>query len=104
VKTGKTKPQKDLKNGYLKRANVSHKFDYSAPAEISGKSIILFDDIFDSGATTKEIVNVLTKYGAKKVAILVIARTVGGGYFGVMVPPVSVKQCHFERCYKYIKN
>ena len=26
------------------------------------------------------------------------------GYFGVMVPPVSVKQCHFERCYKYIKN
>tara|TARA_B100000378_G_scaffold225912_1_gene189841 strand:- start:7549 stop:7815 length:267 start_codon:yes stop_codon:yes gene_type:complete len=27
-----------------------------------------------------------------------------GGYFGVMVPPVSVKQCHFERYCNYIKN
>src|SRR5690606_25973002 len=26
------------------------------------------------------------------------------GYFGVMVPPVSVKPCHFERYYNYIKN
>jgi len=26
------------------------------------------------------------------------------GYFGVMVPPVSVKQCHFERYCNYIKN
>jgi ATP-dependent DNA helicase RecQ len=78
VKTGETKPQKVLKNGYLKRDNVSRKFDYAAPDEISGKSIILFDDIFDSGATTKEIGKVLTRYGAKKVAILVIARTVGG--------------------------
>jgi len=23
------------------------------------------------------------------------------GYFGVMVPPVSVKWCHFERFYNY---
>ena len=78
VKTGETKPQKTLKNGYLKRDNVSRKFDYAAPDEIRGKSIILFDDIFDSGATTKEIGKVLIRYGAKKVAILVIARTVGG--------------------------
>jgi len=26
------------------------------------------------------------------------------GYFGVMVPPVSVKQCHFERYCNYIKK
>ncbi|PRX38737.1 hypothetical protein [Salegentibacter salegens] len=26
------------------------------------------------------------------------------GYFGVMVPPVSVKQCHFKRYCNYIKN
>jgi hypothetical protein len=26
------------------------------------------------------------------------------GYFGVMVPPVSVKPCHFERYCNYIKN
>ena len=26
------------------------------------------------------------------------------GYFGVMMPAVSVKQCHFKRYYNYIKN
>nr|MDA3905031.1 hypothetical protein [Bacteroidales bacterium] len=25
------------------------------------------------------------------------------GYFGLMVPPFSVKQCHFERCYNNTK-
>lgn len=78
VKTGETKPQKVFKNGYLKRDNVSHKFSYSNPGEIVGKSIILFDDIFDSGATIKEIGNVLTRLGVGKIAPLVIARTVGG--------------------------
>jgi ATP-dependent DNA helicase RecQ len=78
VKTGETKPQKVFKNGYLKRDNVSQKFSYSNPGEIVGKSIILFDDIFDSGATIKEIGNVLTRLGADKIAPLVIARTVGG--------------------------
>ena len=26
------------------------------------------------------------------------------GYFGLMVPPFSVKPCHFERCCNYTKN
>lgn len=78
IKTGETKPQKVLKNGYLKRDNVSQKFSYSVPDEIAGKNIILFDDIFDSGATVKEIASVLTQLGAQKIAPLVIARTVGG--------------------------
>jgi hypothetical protein len=26
------------------------------------------------------------------------------GYIGVTVPLISVKQCHFERSYNYIKN
>ncbi len=78
IKTGETKPQKVFQNGYLKRDNVANKFGYSEPNEIIGKSIILFDDIFDSGATIKEIGSVLTRYGAAKIAPLVIARTVGG--------------------------
>ena len=36
------------------------------PSELAGKSVILFDDIFDSGATIKEIGNVLTKFGFRK--------------------------------------
>ena len=78
IKTSETRPQKVFKNGYLKRDNVSHKFTYSEPNELVGKSIILFDDIFDSGATIKEIGNTLTKFEAKKIAPLVIAKTVGG--------------------------
>ena len=43
-----------------------------------GKNILLMDDIFDSGATIKEIGRYLTGLGAEKIAPLVIARTVGG--------------------------
>lgn len=78
VKTAATKPQKVFQNSYLKKDNVSGKFEYQNPNEIAGKSVILFDDIFDSGATIKEIGSLLTKYGVEKIAPLVIARTVGG--------------------------
>lgn len=78
IKTGETQPQKVFKNVYLKRDNVAKKFSYSEPSEIAGKSVILFDDILDSGATIKEIGNVLTNFGVTKIAPLVIARTVGG--------------------------
>jgi ATP-dependent DNA helicase RecQ len=78
VKTGETKPQKIFKNGFLKRENVLNKFDYSRPDELLGTSVIIFDDIVDSGATIKEIGKVLTKYGARKISPLVIAKTVGG--------------------------
>ena len=43
-----------------------------------GKSVLLVDDIFDSGATVKEIGKILTNFGAIKIAPIVIARTVGG--------------------------
>ena len=78
IKTGKTQPQKIFKNAYLKKDNVAHKFDYSTPNDLIGKTVIIIDDIFDSGATIKEIGNVLTRYGAVKIAPLIIARTVGG--------------------------
>lgn len=77
-KIGTTQPQKSFHNGLLKSDNVLNKFGYNVPDEIVGKSIILFDDIFDSGATIKEIGKMLTRNGAEKIAPLVIARTVGG--------------------------
>ena len=78
VKHGETKPQKVFKNGYLKRDNVAGMFKFESPKELSGKAVILIDDIFDSGATIKEIGRMLTKSGARKIAPLIIARTVGG--------------------------
>lgn len=78
IKKGKTKPQKEFNNNYLKKENVLNKFDLTNPHEVMGKRIILFDDIFDSGATIKEIGTLLSRLGAAKIAPLVIARTVSG--------------------------
>jgi ATP-dependent DNA helicase RecQ len=77
-KLRQTEEQKIFENGYLKHDNVSGAFTYSTTEEIHGRSILLIDDIFDSGATIKEIGKYLTNLGAVKIAPLVIARTVGG--------------------------
>ncbi|WP_052911689.1 RecQ family ATP-dependent DNA helicase [Riemerella anatipestifer] len=77
-KARNTSEQKVFENGYLKAENVSGAFTYTKPEEINGKSVLLIDDIFDSGATIKEIGKILTNFGAIKIAPIVIARTVGG--------------------------
>jgi|AntAceMinimDraft_10_1070366.scaffolds.fasta_scaffold09481_2 ATP-dependent DNA helicase RecQ len=73
-----TKPQKIFQNFILKRDNVENVFEYSNINDILGKSILLLDDIYDSGVTIKEIGKYLTTLGATKIAPLVIAKTVGG--------------------------
>ena len=78
VKSRETKEQKVFENGFLKTDNVSGAFTFITPNDIKGKSILLVDDIFDSGATVKEVGRLLTNFGAIKIAPLVIARTVGG--------------------------
>jgi len=76
VKTRETKEQKIFQNGALKTENIKDAFGINI--DIMNKSILLIDDIFDSGATIKEIGKMLTKKGAKVIAPLVIAKTVGG--------------------------
>lgn len=76
IKTRKTDPQKIFENTYGKKENVKDAF--SIIGSVEGKSILLIDDIYDSGATIKAIATLLMKNGAKEVAPLVIAKTVGG--------------------------
>ncbi len=78
LKAKQTKEQKIFENGYLKTENVNGAFTFANPHEIKGKSILLIDDIYDSGATLKEIGRLLTNLGAVKIVPIVIARTVGG--------------------------
>ncbi|OAV63170.1 DNA utilization protein GntX [Bacteroidales bacterium Barb6XT] len=73
-----TKEQKVFENNYLKSDNVKDAFAFTNSNEVKGKSILLIDDIFDSGATVKEIGKLLTNMGAVKIAPIVIAKTVGG--------------------------
>ncbi|MDR1792901.1 MAG: hypothetical protein LBR36_05620 [Bacteroidales bacterium] len=78
IKIRKTKEQKIFENQYLKQENIHNAFSYANPSEIKGKTVLLFDDIVDSGATIKEIGNLLTQLGAQKIVPVCIAKTVGG--------------------------
>lgn len=78
VKTRQTEEQKVFENGYLKSENVSGAFSFNNPGVLEGKSILLVDDIFDSGATIKELGRLFTTFGVIKIAPIVIAKTVGG--------------------------
>lgn len=78
IKTRQTDEQKVFQNGYLKRDNVKDAFSYTNPDDVRGKSIILLDDIYDSGATIKEIGKLLTEMGANIIVPITIAKTVGG--------------------------
>lgn len=78
VKIRATSEQKSFENGCLKTDNVKDAFQYTGAIDLKGKSVLLIDDVFDSGATMKEIGRYLTTFGVEKVTPLVIAKTVGG--------------------------
>ena len=72
-----TEEQKVFQNNYSKHDNVAGAFDIDDFC-VRNKSVILIDDIYDSGATIKEIGKMLTEKGARCILPLVIAKTVGG--------------------------
>jgi len=69
--------QKNCRNSLLKEANVKGKFTFSMAQRsmLRGKTVVLFDDIWDSGATLKELGKVLERCGVKRIVPLVIAMT-----------------------------
>lgn len=48
---------------------------------IKGKTILLVDDVYTTGATVRECAKILMKSGAAKVHVLTLARVVREGYF-----------------------
>ena len=77
IKVRETNEQKIFQNSFNKRENVEGAFDIEEEI-VRGKNIVVLDDIYDSGATIKEIGNLLTKKGANCIVPLVIAKTLGG--------------------------
>ncbi len=59
-----------------RRKNVRGAFSVQSAASLNGKTILLVDDVYTSGATVNECSRVLMQAGAKKVSVLTLARTI----------------------------
>lgn len=73
-KTRATRPQKEIRGKYAKRANVAEAFAHFGHS-VNGKRLLLIDDICDSGWTLRECARVLKNAGAAEVHVFAIART-----------------------------
>ncbi|HAI76498.1 MAG TPA: RecQ family ATP-dependent DNA helicase [Microscillaceae bacterium] len=71
-----TQPQKKFETNWLKTDNLKNVFYVENPQEIAGKCVLLVDDIFDSGATIKEIGKYLASQNVACTVPLVIAKTI----------------------------
>lgn len=68
-----TKPQVDLSlKARLK--NVRQAFALARGVSVSGKRVLLFDDVMTTGATVEECAKVLKASGAKEIYVAVLAR------------------------------
>jgi predicted amidophosphoribosyltransferase len=59
--------------------NVRGAFRAADPDAITGKRLILIDDVLTTGATTEACTAALMRAGAARVDVLVFARVVAGG-------------------------
>ena len=70
-----TEPQTGL--GRKERlANVKNAFHIKNGSKINGKSILIVDDVYTTGATVNECAKVLLKGGAGQVDVLTLARAI----------------------------
>lgn len=74
LKKVKETPKQSKLSARERKKNIKNAFEVIDSDIIKGKDIILFDDIFTTGATVNEISRLLIKYGANSVNIIVIAR------------------------------
>jgi predicted amidophosphoribosyltransferase len=62
--------------------NVKRAFALNPKFDVKGKTIVVIDDVYTTGATVKECTKTLLKGGAKKVHVLTLARIVRDGFGG----------------------
>jgi adenine/guanine phosphoribosyltransferase-like PRPP-binding protein len=74
VRVRPTAPQKEMHSMAQKRANVDGAF--VVRARISGRKVLLLDDLFDSGMTLEAAFHALMDAGAARVCVLTLTRTI----------------------------
>lgn len=72
-----TEPQATMTRTERAR-NIKGAFEVNRPELITGKNILLVDDVFTTGATVNEAAKVLKKNGAGKVYVFTLGRVVVG--------------------------
>jgi ComF family protein len=70
-----TPPQVDL-SGEEREKGVRRSFQIQKPGEIEGRSILLVDDVYTTGATVNECSRVLLRAGAKRIDVLTLAHAI----------------------------
>jgi len=73
IKNKQTEPQTGL-DRKQRRANIKNAFSVGNSSKISGKSILLIDDVYTTGATADECAKLLINEGAKRVDVFTLAR------------------------------
>jgi ComF family protein len=61
--------------GDQRRANLRGAFTVARATEVTGREVILVDDVYTTGATVTECAKVLRRAGASKVWVATVART-----------------------------
>jgi len=74
-----TIPQTQL-DGVDRRSNLDGAFSLREPKAVSGKRILLVDDVFTTGSTLHECAKVLREAGAAEIAAFTVAKTVREHY------------------------
>jgi competence protein ComFC len=72
-----TSPQATMTRAERAR-NIKGAFEINRPEHVSGKNILLVDDVFTTGATVNEAAKILKKNGAGKVFVFTLGRVVVG--------------------------
>ncbi len=72
----KDTPFQTALKGRERRKNVKGAFHVEKREEIKGKTILLVDDVYTTGATVNECARTLLKGGAARVAVLTLARAI----------------------------
>lgn len=75
AKVRQTQEQKSLSNWLQKAENVRDAFIVCSPEKVLGRTLLLIDDIYDSGYMLREVGLTLMQAGAKAVYPLTITRT-----------------------------
>jgi ComF family protein len=59
-----------------RRHNVSGAFAMSKHADVRGRTVLVIDDVFTTGATLNECARILRQSGAARIAVLTVARVI----------------------------